>query len=74
MAKDVDVRCEGETCDPSGLRLTVTETTWYLLDVTPDVVYPREPESEEPSLVLICLDCGREMPVSARLHARLFLG
>lgn len=73
--KDVDLRCAGAECDPSALRLSMTETVWYLLDVTPEGVYPIQPESDgDPVVQLICLDCGRAVPVSQALRARLRSG
>jgi len=52
----------------------MTETVWYLLDVTPDGVYPIQPESDgDPLIRLRCLDCGGEVPVTKALRARLRL-
>lgn len=70
--KDVDLRCSGTECDPSALRLSMTETGWYRLDVTPEGVYPTDPESDgDPFIQLVCLDCGREVPVTKGLRTRL---
>lgn len=74
MTDRVDVRCENERCDPSALRLSVTETMWYVLDVAPDGIYPGEPEvADEPVLKMFCLDCGCEVPVTPAIRSTLRL-
>lgn len=73
--KDVDLCCSRAECDASALRLSVSERVWYLLDVTPEGVYPTQPETDgDPVIQLVCLGCGREVPVSPALRARLRLG
>jgi hypothetical protein len=65
MAMPVDVRCSSCQGDPSALRLTVAQTVWYLLDVTDDGFDADQPEvAGEPTMQLVCLDCGHEGPFS----------
>lgn len=71
MADRIAVRCESRECDPSALRLSITDTVWYLLDVTADGVYPHQPSPADPIMQLVCLDCGRTRSVAAALRARL---
>lgn len=69
-----EIRCDRCESDASSLWLTVTESTWYLLDVTEDGVYPHQPEADaRPVLRLVCLDCGHQADVRPELHALLRL-
>lgn len=72
MATPVDLRCDSCNGDQSALRLTVTETVWYLLDVTDEGLYPHQPEADgEPTLQLVCLDCRHQGPLPPEVRAFL---
>ena len=74
MTNPVHVRCDNERCDPSALRLSVTETVWYLLDVAPDGIHPEQPEAaDDPLLRIVCLDCGCDVPVTPAIRSALHL-
>ncbi len=71
MATRDDLRCNRCYGDASSLRLVVTETIWYLLDVTDVGVYPNQPEPDEAMLQLACLDCGHQETLRPELRALL---
>jgi hypothetical protein len=69
------LRCDSCKGDPSAIRLTVTETVWYRLDVTDEGLYPEQPEADgAPILQLVCLDCGYQAVLRPELRALLRLG
>ena len=75
MAIPIDLRCDGCNGGPSALRLTVTETVWYRLDVTDEGLYPEQPEADgEPKFQLVCLDCGYQGALRPEVQAVLRLG
>lgn len=72
MSTDSKLHCAGCGADGSALRLVVTETVWWLLDVADDGIYPHQPEADgEPLRKLLCLDCGREGAVPSEVAGRL---
>lgn len=74
MATPVDLRCDSCNGDRSDLRLTITETVWYLLDVTEEGLHPEQPETAgEPILHLVCLACGYEGTLRPEVRALLRL-
>lgn len=74
MAVPSDLRCDNCKGDPSSLRLIVTETVWYLLDVTDNGLYPHQPEADpEPTLQLACVDCGHQSALRPEVRALLRL-
>lgn len=74
MTDPANVHCENDRCDPSALGLSVTETVWYLLDVTPDGIHPDQPEpAGEPLLRIVCLDWGCDVPITPAVRSALHL-
>ena len=72
MSTDGEARCTGCGAERAALRLVVTQTVWWLLDVTDDGIYPHQPEADgEPLRKLLCLDCGREGAVPEDVARRL---
>lgn len=69
MAEVICGRCNG---DPSALRLIATHSTWYLLDVTDDGIFAHQPEADdEPTLLLLCVECGYEEGIGPEFPVRL---
>lgn len=74
MTFPADVCCDNCQGDSSALRLIVTETVWYQLDVGDDGLHPEQPEADgELILQLACLECGHQGAIRSEVRTLLRL-